>query len=113
MMTISGPCFVIIKNGAPFNKYEVAVTETTPLAVITNLYYFDTKDDAEMYLLFLYQEAGEKELNKLLSSDRTFKWEKEEYRQFMKSIDWNVLKNKVKELTFTKETVKIVRKAKK
>ena len=112
-MNISGPCLVIVKNGAPFNKYEIAVTQTTPLAVVTDLYYFDDKNDAELYIMYLYQEAGEKEIHKLLTSDRTFKWEKEEYRQFMKTIDWNVLKNKVKELTFTKETVKIVRKAKK
>ena len=112
MMNISGPCLVIVKNGAPFNKYEIAVTQTTPLAVITDLYYFEDKDEAEVYLMYLYQEAGERELNKLLSSDRTFKWEKEEYKQFMQTIDWDVLKNKAREIKFTKETVKILRKAK-
>lgn len=112
-MNISGPCLVIVKNGAPFNKYEIAVTQTTPLAVVTDLYYFEDKEDAEVYLLFLYQEAGEKEINKLLTSERTFKWEKEEYRAFKKSIDWNLLKNKVKTLHYIKETVKIQRKAKK
>ena len=111
-MNISGPCLVIVKNGAPFNKYEIAVTQTTPLEIITTLYYFDVKDDAEVYLLYLNQEAGERELNKLLSSDRTFKWEKEEYRQFMGTIDWAALKNKAKKIKFTKETVKILRKAK-
>lgn len=96
-----------------FNKYEVAATETTPLAIITNLYYFNNAADAEIYVKYLQQVAGEKELNKFLSSDRTFKWEKEEYRAFMNTIDWDVLKNEVKKLSFTTETVKILRKAKK
>ena len=111
-MNVSGPCLVIMKNGVAFNKYEVTATQTSPLSITTDLYYFNNKDDAELYVLFLQQEAGEKELKKLLASDRTFKWEKDEYRAFMKTIDWNVLKNKVKNLSYTTETVKIVRKGK-
>lgn len=112
-MNISGPCFVVVKNGKRFNKYEVAVTETTPLSINTDLYYFDREQDAELYLMYLYQEAGEKELKKLLASDRTFKWEKEEYRAFMKTIDWDDLKNRVKNFKYIKETHNILRKAKK
>lgn len=111
-MNVSGPCLVIMKNGVVFNKYEVAATETTPLMITTNLYYFDKKDDAEIYVKFLQQEEGEKELRKLLKSDRTFMWEKEEYKAFMKTIDWDVLKNRVKTLNFTTETVRVLRKAK-
>jgi len=111
MMNVSGPCFVIMKNGAAFNKYEVAATENTPLAIITTLYYFDDKDDAELYVKFLLQENGLRELNKLLASDRTFKWEKEEYEVFKNSINWDELRNKVKSLTFTTQTIKVQRKA--
>lgn len=112
-MNISGPCFVIMKNGQRFNKYEVAVTETTQLAIITDLYYFNSESDAELYVMYLYQEQGEKDLKKLLASNRTFQWEKAEYREFMKTIDWDSLKKEVKHIKFTKETVKILRKAKK
>ena len=101
-----------MKNGVAFNKYEVAATETTPFTITTNLYYFDDKDEAELYVKYLLQENGEKELNRLLVSDRTFKWEKEEYRAFKNSINWDELRNAVKNLQFTTETIKIIRKGK-
>lgn len=114
-MNVSGPCFVVVKNGVPFNKYEVNATSISPLGFKTDSFYFDKKEDAEIYYLFLLQEDGEKELNRLLASDRTFLWEKEEYRAFKKSINWQELKNKVKTLHYTKITtfVKATQKRKK
>lgn len=100
MTNISGPCLVIIKNGEPFNKYEVVATETTPLCITTEVFYFDNKDDAELYVLYLQREAGLDDIEKLLRSDRTFLWEKREYEEFMKTIDWDEYKNKVKDLKF-------------
>lgn len=99
-MNISGPCLVIIKNGEPFNKYEVVATETTPLCINTEVFYFDNKDDAELYVLYLQREAGLKDINKLLSSDRTFLWEKHEYEEFKKTIDWNEYKDKIKSIKY-------------
>ena len=99
-MNVSGPCFVIVKNGAPFNKYEVVATESSPLCITTEAFYFESKSDAELYVRYLRQEAGLKDIDKLLSSDRTFKWEKEEYREFKNSIDWDELRNAVKGLKF-------------
>lgn len=99
-MNVSGPCFVLIKNGVPFNKYEVVATENSPLCITTEAFYFENKDDAELYVRYLQQEAGLKDINKLLSSNRTFKWEKEEYKEFKDSIDWDELRNAVKGLKF-------------
>lgn len=99
-MNVSGPCFVIIKNGEPFNKYEVVATTKTPLSIIAEAFYFDNVKDAELYVKYLQREAGLKEINKLLSSNRTFKWEKEEYSEFKNSIDWDEYKSQVKNLKF-------------
>lgn len=99
-MNVSGPCFVIIKNGEPFNKYEVVATETTPLCITTEAYYFEKEYEAELYVKYLQQEAGLKDINKLLSSDRTFKWEKDEYKEFKDSINWEELRDAVKDLKF-------------
>lgn len=102
-MNVSGPCFVSIKNGLPFGKYEVVATTKTPLSIITEAFYFEQNADAELYVKYLQQEAGLKDINKLLSSDRTFKWEKEEYRAFRDSINWDELRDAVKNLKFEYE----------
>lgn len=99
-MNVSGPCFVIIKNGEPFNKYEIVATENSPLCVTTEAFYFEKEDEAELYKKYLLQEAGLKNINKLLASDRTFKWEKDEYRTFRDSINWDDLREAVKGLKF-------------
>ena len=99
-MNISGPCLVIIKNGEPFNKYEVVATTKTPLSIITEAFYFDKEDDAELYGKYLQREAGLKEINKLLSSDRTFKWEKKEYEDFKETIDWDEYRRMVANLKY-------------
>ena len=99
-MNVSGPCFVVMKDGATFNKYEVVATQKTPLLIIAEAFYFDKEADAELYVKYLQREAGLKDINKLLSSDRTFKWEKEEYRDFKDTIDWDEYKRLVKDLKF-------------
>lgn len=99
-MNISGPCLVIIKNGEPFNKYEVVTTETTPLCINTEVFYFNNKDDAELYVLYLQREKGKKDIEKILHSDRTFLWEKKEYEDFKETIDWNEYKDKIKNIKF-------------
>ena len=112
-MSVSGPCFVIMKDGVPFNKYEVTQTEQTTFTIKTDSFFFDNKDDAETYFLFLQQEEGEKELQKAILADRTFVYEKEELIAFRDSIDWDVLRKKAAQLSFIKQTTVVKRKAKK
>ena len=99
-MNVSGPCFVSLKNGATFNKYEVVATEKTPLLIVTEAFYFENKDDAELYVKYLQREAGLSDIKKILASDRTFKWEKKEYEDFMETIDWDEYKRMVANLKF-------------
>lgn len=112
-MSVSGPCFVIMKDGVSFNKYEVTHTVQTPLLIKTDSFYFDNKDDAETYFLFLQQEEGEKELNKTINCDRTFLYEKEELIAFRNSINWDELRDKVKKMSYFTQTTVVKRKAKK
>lgn len=103
-MSVSGPCFVIVKDGVPFNKYEVTHTTKLPFAIKTESFFFDNEKDAETYFLFLQQEEGKKELNRAINSDRTFLYERAELIAFKKTINWDELKNKAKTLHFIKQT---------
>lgn len=103
-MDIRGPCFYKIKNGQPFNKYEILASRRTPKGIHTTKYYFDTEDDAELYLLYLYQCQGRRNLETTLHSERTYKWEKRELEAFMDSIDWQELPDRVKDIKVTIET---------
>ena len=100
-MNVSGPCFVVMRNGEIFNKYEVVATQKTPLLIIAEAFYFDKEADAELYVKYLQREAGLKDINKILSSDRTFKWEKKEYEDFKDTIDWDEYRRQIKNLRFT------------
>jgi len=104
-MELSGPSFVIVKNGRLINKYELIARVRTPKGIKSTLYYFNTPEDAEIYRLYLIQQQGEKDLNKLIHSPRTHMWERKEYEAFKESIDWKELPAKVKKLKFTSETV--------
>lgn len=104
-MDISGPSFCPVRNGKPCNKYLI-ITRAHSLKGISNvLYFFDTKNDAELYLRFLQQLDGEKFVNSVIHSNRTPLWEKKEFRDFKESIDWDEIPAKVKDIKFTKETV--------
>lgn len=93
-----------VHNGQVINKYELVVKTRTIAGLCNTSYYFDTKDDAETYLRFLLQEKGLKEINSVISSNRTYNWERQEYKEFKESIDWEELRSKVKNIKFTKET---------
>lgn len=112
-MDISGPAFCILKDGKPFNKYEVVATDRNAKGITATAYYFDSKEDAELYLRFLLQKEGEKSINAFLHSERTPLWEKREYREFKESIDWNEIPAKVKNIKFTKQITFTKIKAKK
>lgn len=104
-MDISGPCFVVIKNGMPFNKYEVAVRTKTPKGVQTTYYWFKRLQDAELYRLYLIQVEGLKDLDSTISSNRTYHWERKELETFRDSLDLETLPRKVQNIVFTTETV--------
>lgn len=104
-MEISGPCRVIIKDGIPFNKYQITIEKKNYAlsgSFWTN-YYFETDEDANLYLLFLYQEEGLKFLNQQINSSKTFAADKKEYKDFRDSIDFSELSVKVRSVVFTKE----------
>ena len=103
-MDISGPAFCIVKDGLPFNKYEIETTERTPKGICSTAYYFDTLEDAELYLRFLQQKEGERYIDSVLSSTRTPNWEKKEFIEFQESIDWNQIPAKVESVKFTTRT---------
>lgn len=103
-MDISGPAFCIVKDGLPFNKYEIVTTERTPKGISSTAYYFNTLEDAELYLRFLQQKEGERYIDSVLSSTRTPNWEKKEFIEFQESIDWNEIPAKVKSVKFTTRT---------
>lgn len=103
-MDIRGPCFYKIKNGQPFNKYEILASKRTPKGIYTTKYWFNTAEDAETYLMYLYQCEGGKNLEALMHSDRTYLWEKRELQKFIDSIDWNELPNKIKNIQVQTET---------
>lgn len=97
-MELSGPCFVIVKNGRLINKYELIARVRTPKGIQSTLYYFTTEEDAETYRLYLIQKEGEKELNRIIQSDRTYLHDKKDYKAFRDSIDWAELPAKVKKI---------------
>lgn len=103
-MELVGPSFCIVKNGRLINKYELIARIKTPKGTQSTLYYFDSKEDAELYRLYLMQLEGEKELNTLIDSSRTHNWERREYEEFKESIDWEEIPNKVKGIKFTTTT---------
>lgn len=102
-MRIGGPAFCSIKGGLPFNKYEVLTSQLTPKGLLFTHYYFDNVDDAELYIRYLQQVEGLNDLKRQLRSSRTYLYEKRELEEFMETIDWDELPNKVKNLTFTVE----------
>lgn len=97
-MELSGPCFVIVKNGRLINKYELIARVRTPKGIQSTMYYFDTPEDAEIYREYLIQKEGAKELDRVIHSERTYLKDKKEYEEFRDSIDWATLPTKVKKI---------------
>lgn len=104
-MEISGPSLVLVKNGKPFNKYEVSTRVRTPKGVKTDLYWFNKQKDAELYIEYLVQVRGLQEMEETLRSKRTYLWEKQELLEFRETLDLTTLPEKVKKLKFTHESV--------
>lgn len=108
-MNVCGPSFVKIKDGKTCNKYLVSTQEYSPFQIKSVCYYFDSKDDAELYYMFLLQEEGERNIKQFLAYGRNPAWEKLEMIEFRDSIDWQKLKDEVKDIQFIKEVKVFVR----
>jgi len=96
-MEISGPCKVIVKDGLVFNKYLITqeIKNYALSGSSWTCYYFDTKEDAELYLLFLYQKEGVKFLEQQINSPKTYLYDKKEFMEFRDSIDFLALPAKI------------------
>lgn len=102
-MKLSGPCFMPVHLGKPFNKWQVNRSFTRNHKITTESYYFNSKEDAETYYQYFIQEAAREDLEKAIKSTRTYKWEKEELIEFKKTLDFSILENKIKNIFFIKE----------
>lgn len=102
-MEISGPGHILVRNGLPFDKYEVVERLRTPKGTLATFYFFDKYKDAEVYYHYLLQVHGVEDIDKAIANKRTYLWEKEELREFKASLDLTVLENAVAKLSFIKD----------
>lgn len=102
-MELSGPSFCQIKDGMPCNKWMITTLERTPKGTTYEVYYFTKKDDADTYFLYIQQCIGIDDLKKKINNPRTFKWEREEYEEFYKSLDLKTLEDAAKKIKFEQE----------
>lgn len=102
-LEVTGPSFCIMHNGVPCNKWCITAVERTPKGFATTLYFFKRKDHAETYIKYLQQCAGVADIKKKIKNPRTYNWERDEYIEFLNSIDLSKLENAVKNLKFEQE----------
>ena len=97
-MDVRGPGLVTFHKGEPCKLYEV-VTSTKNLKGCTSVrYLFPAWGDAEIYVYYLYQVAGVDFIHRTLASKKIPKWEKQEYRDFLATVDLSVLEEMIKGL---------------
>lgn len=102
-MKLSGPCHVSMHNGVPMDKWLVNKSYIRNHKIITESYYFNTEQEAETFYLYLQQEIAREDLEKTIKSKKTYQWEREELLEFKKTLDFSILENKIKDITFSKE----------
>ena len=102
-MKLSGPCFVLVHNGQPLNKWQVNKSFTRNHEITTESYYLNTKEDAEIFYSYLQQEIAREDLEKTIKSNKTYQWEKRELIEFKKTLDFSFLENKIKGMEYIKE----------
>ena len=103
-MKLTGPCYVAVHLGKPCGKWQINRTSVRNHRITTESYYFNTKEEAETYFLYFQQEIAREDLEKTIKSKKTYQWERRELLEFKKTLDFSVLENKIKGITFTKET---------
>lgn len=102
-MKLSGPCFVLVHNGMPFNKWQINKSYVRNNIITTESYYFNTEEEAETYYLYFQQEIAREDLEKTIKSRKTYQWERRELLEFKKTLDFSILENKIKDIIFIKE----------
>lgn len=102
-MKLTGPCHVLMHNGVPMDKWLVNKSYVRNQQITTESYYFNTENEAETYFLFLQQEIAREDLEKTIKSKKTYQWERNELLEFKKTLDFSILENKIKNITFIKE----------
>lgn len=91
MKSVSNTCFVRVKDGKPFNKYEVRQTTTNRFTCTANVefWYFDKEEDAELYRRFLLERIGETEIHRLAGSSTVTSFDRKAYREFIDNTDFH------------------------
>lgn len=102
-MKLSGPCHISYHLGKECDSWQVNLSYIKNNIITTESYYFQTKENAETYYLYLQQEIARDDLEKSIKSSKTYQWEKRELIDFKKTLDFSVLENKIKDIKFTKE----------
>lgn len=112
-VSVSGPCLVLIKNGVPFNKYEVVKSARTLEGMVNEKWYFDSFEEAEIMTLYLQQLEGVADVEAILRSKKRSRQEKNEYQEMLNTMDLNTLPALAKQLNpvYEKVFVKITRQA--
>lgn len=90
-MDISGPSHVLFRDGKPSDIYLVTATTNTMMDICVTSYYFQTVEEAELYLKYLQQVDGLKELSRILRSKKIPEYEKKGYREFKDSLQPEIL----------------------
>ena len=103
-MKLTGPCYVAVHLGKPCGKWQVNRSFVRNHRITTESYYFNTQEEAETYFLYFQQQIAREDLEKTIKSKKTYQWERKELLEFKKTLDFSVLENKIKDITFTKET---------
>lgn len=97
-MEISGPCLLTFHNGQPCHLYEVVAYSKSPKGFNNTRYFFTNWEDAEIYTYYLYQEDGVDFLRRVINSRKIPAWEKQEYKEFLGTLNLTILKELVKDL---------------
>lgn len=98
-MDVRGPCFLSFHNGQPCSLYEVTTSEKSMKGFNTVRYFFTNWEDAEIYTYYLYQVNGVDSIKRLLVSKKIPKWEKDEYAQFLETLDLTTLEQLASHIT--------------
>lgn len=96
-------CFVIMKDGQPFNKWEVYTMQYNPSrgGQSYTFYYFDTKEDAETARQYFICKECERVSKNNIGRKYTYNKEIMEWQMLLESLDISALEAKWKSLKYT------------
>ena len=102
-MDIRGPCLLTFHNGKPCRLYEVVTSKKNMKGFNNVRYFFNSWEDAEIYVYYLYQVDGVDFIKRVQASKKIPNWEKREYKEFLETQDLTILENLVAHIQFTSE----------